>query len=170
MDEAEQAPKRGGRLVITIDFHDETNSVDEAFVDMIQRILEFAGGQEGITGDAEVSVSFVDNKEIQEINRNYRQKDEPTDVISFAMQETGEGEMDVLDENLPMMLGDIVISVDKAKEQAEDYNHSLEREFGFLALHGFLHLLGYDHMNEEDEKKMFTRQEDILHEFGLQRS
>ncbi|MBN8236671.1 rRNA maturation RNase YbeY [Halobacillus kuroshimensis] len=155
---------------MTIDFHDETNSVDEAFVDMIQRILEFAGGREGITGDAEVSVSFVDNKEIQELNRNYRQKDEPTDVISFAMQETGEGEVDILDENLPMMLGDIVISVDKAKEQAEDYHHSLEREFGFLALHGFLHLLGYDHLNEEDEKKMFTRQEDILREFGLQRS
>ncbi|WP_255574539.1 rRNA maturation RNase YbeY [Halobacillus sp. Nhm2S1] len=156
--------------MITIDFQDETNSVDEAFVDMIQRIIRFAGEKEGVTGDAEVSVSFVDNKEIQEINRNYRQKDEPTDVISFAMQELGEDEMNVLDENMPLMLGDIIISVDKAKEQAEDYNHSLEREFGFLALHGFLHLLGYDHMNEEDEKKMFGKQEEILHEFGLQRS
>ncbi|MBN9653721.1 rRNA maturation RNase YbeY [Halobacillus sp. GSS1] len=156
--------------MITIDFQDETNSVDEAFVDMIQRIIRFAGEKEEVKGDAEVSVSFVDNNEIQEINRNYRQKDEPTDVISFAMQELGEDEMNVLDENMPLMLGDIIISVDKAKEQAEDYNHSLEREFGFLALHGFLHLLGYDHMNEEDEKQMFGRQEEILHEFGLQRS
>lgn len=156
--------------MITIDFQDETNSVDEAFVDMIQRIIRFAGEKEGVTGDTEVSISFVDNKEIQEINRNYRQKDQPTDVISFAMQELGDGEMNVLDENMPKMLGDIVISVDKAKEQADEYNHSLEREYGFLALHGFLHLLGYDHMNQDDEKKMFARQEEILHEFGLQRS
>jgi len=67
------------------------------------------------------------------------------------------------------VLGDIVISVDKAKEQAVEYNHSLERELGFLTVHGFLHLLGYDHMTEEDEKKMFQKQEAILEEFGLER-
>lgn len=156
--------------MIHIDFQDETNSVDEAFVDLIQRILEFAAEKEDVKTESEVSVSFVDNKEIQEINRNYRQKDQPTDVISFAMQELGEGEMNILNEDMPQMLGDIVISVDKAKEQAEEYNHSLERELGFLALHGFLHLLGYDHMNEEEEKEMFGRQEEILHEFGLERS
>lgn len=156
--------------MIHIDFQDETNSVDEAFVDLIQRIIHFAGVKEGIQADSEVSISFVDNSEIQEINRNYRQKDQPTDVISFAMQEEGEGEMKILHEDMPLMLGDIVISVDKAKEQAEDYGHTLERELGFLALHGFLHLLGYDHMNDEDEKVMFNRQEEILHEFGLQRS
>ncbi|MBA2173557.1 rRNA maturation RNase YbeY [Halobacillus locisalis] len=153
-----------------IDFQDETNSVDEAFVDLIQRILQFAAEKEGVETDSEVSLSFVDNSEIQEINRNYRQKDYATDVISFAMLEEGEGEMKILNEDMPNMLGDIVISVDKAKEQAEDYNHSLEREFGFLALHGFLHLLGYDHMNEEEEKAMFNRQEEILNEFGLERS
>lgn len=156
--------------MIHIDFQDETNSVDEAFVDLIQRILQFAAEKEGVETDSEVSLSFVDNSEIQEINRNYRQKDYATDVISFAMLEEGEGEMKILNEDMPNMLGDIVISVDKAKEQAEDYNHSLEREFGFLALHGFLHLLGYDHMNEEEEKAMFNRQEEILHEFGLERS
>lgn len=156
--------------MIHIDFQDETNSIDEAFVDLIQRIIRFAGKKEGVEADSEVSISFVDNDEIQEINRNYRQKDEPTDVISFAMQEEGEGEMKILNEDMPLMLGDIIISVDKAKEQAEDYGHALEREFGFLALHGFLHLLGYDHMNDEDEKVMFNRQEEILHEFGLQRS
>ncbi|MFG6148482.1 rRNA maturation RNase YbeY [Halobacillus sp. B23F22_1] len=153
-----------------IDFHDETNSVDEAFVDLVERVIQFAGEKENIAGESELSITFVDNKEIQELNRNYRQKDNPTDVISFAMQELGEGEVEVQNEDLPVLLGDIVISVDKAKEQAEDYKHSLEREFAFLALHGFLHLLGYDHMNEEDEKKMFVRQEDILDEFGLQRS
>ncbi|WP_188376780.1 rRNA maturation RNase YbeY [Halobacillus andaensis] len=153
-----------------IDFHDETNSVDEAFVDLVERVIQFAGEKENIAGENELSVTFVDNKEIQELNRNYRQKDYPTDVISFAMQELGEGEVEVQNEDLPVLLGDIVVSVDKAKEQAEDYKHSLEREFAFLALHGFLHLLGYDHMNEEDEKNMFARQEDILNEFGLQRS
>ncbi|MCA0970043.1 rRNA maturation RNase YbeY [Halobacillus litoralis] len=153
-----------------IDFQDETNSVDEAFVDLIQRIIKFAGEKEGVNTESEVSISFVDNDEIQEINRNYRQKDYATDVISFAMQEQVEGEMNILNEDMPQMLGDIVISVDKAKEQAEEYNHSLEREFGFLALHGFLHLLGYDHMNEEEEKAMFGRQEEILNEFGLERS
>ncbi|WP_101844935.1 rRNA maturation RNase YbeY [Halobacillus sp. Marseille-P3879] len=153
-----------------IDFHDETNSVDEAFVDLVERVIQFAGEKEKAAHEAELSITFVDNKEIQELNRNYRQKDQPTDVISFAMQELGDGEVEVQNEDLPVLLGDIVISVDKAKEQAEDYNHSLEREYAFLSLHGFLHLLGYDHMNEEEEKKMFQRQEDILNEFGLQRS
>ncbi|MYL33433.1 rRNA maturation RNase YbeY [Pontibacillus yanchengensis] len=153
-----------------IDFHDETNSVEENYIDLIQRILNFAAQKENITDEAEISVSFVDNKEIQIINRNYRQKDEPTDVISFAMQEEGEDEMKIIGEEIPILLGDIVISIDRAKEQAEEYKHSLERELGFLALHGFLHLLGYDHQSKEDESAMFTRQEDILNEFGLKRN
>ncbi|MFD1018795.1 rRNA maturation RNase YbeY [Thalassobacillus hwangdonensis] len=152
-----------------IDFHDKTNSVDEAFTDLIQRLLTFAAGKEGIPEQSEVSVNFVDNKEIQELNRNYRQKDVPTDVISFAMQEEGEGELEIVGDEMPLILGDIVISVDKAKEQAEDYKHSLEREFGFLALHGFLHLVGYDHIEKDEEEQMFQRQEVILDEFGLER-
>lgn len=156
--------------MIHVDFHDETNSVDEAFVDLVERIIQFAATKEEVPAEAELSISFVDNKEIQELNRNYRQKDQATDVISFAMQELGEGEVEVLNEDLPVLLGDIIISVDMANAQAKEYDHSLEREFGFLALHGFLHLLGYDHSNKEDEKKMFSRQEEILHEYGLQRS
>ncbi|QHE53001.1 rRNA maturation RNase YbeY [Pontibacillus sp. HMF3514] len=152
-----------------IDFHDETHSVSEDYIDLIDRVLQFAAKEEDVQTEAEMSVSFVDNKEIQVVNRNYRQKDEPTDVISFAMQEEGEEEMKIIGAEMPVLLGDIIISVDKAKEQAEEYQHSLERELSFLALHGFLHLLGYDHLNEEDEKKMFTRQEDILNAFGLKR-
>lgn len=155
--------------MIQIDFHDETNSVSEDYVNLINRILQFAAEQEGIAKEAETSVTFVDNKEIQIINRNYRQKDEPTDVISFAMQEQEEGEIPIIGEELPVLLGDIVISVDRAKEQAKEYEHSLDRELGFLALHGFLHLLGYDHITEDEEKEMFTRQEEILYEFGLER-
>ncbi|WP_188453624.1 rRNA maturation RNase YbeY [Virgibacillus oceani] len=152
-----------------IDFHDQTNTVPEDFVDMLQRLLVFAAKKEGISNEAEVSVSFVDNNEIHELNRNYRQQDKPTDVISFAMQEMVEGELNVVGDDMPLTLGDIVISVDRAKEQAEDYNHSFERELGFLTVHGFLHLLGYDHMNEEDEAQMFQKQEEILDEFGLAR-
>ncbi|WP_087971709.1 rRNA maturation RNase YbeY [Oceanobacillus rekensis] len=152
-----------------IDFHDKTNSVQTDYVDLIQRLLIFAAQKEGIVREAEMSVNFVDNKEIQELNRNYRQKDSPTDVISFAMQESVEGEMDIVGDDIPMILGDIVISVDKAKEQAIEYDHTYERELAFLTVHGFLHLLGYDHMNKTDEKKMFKRQEEILGEFGLER-
>lgn len=152
-----------------IDFHDKTNSVPTDYVDLIQRLLIFAAEKEGIVREAEMSVNFVDNKEIQELNRNYRQKDTPTDVISFAMQESVEGEMDIVGANIPMILGDIVISVDKAKEQAIEYDHTYERELAFLTVHGFLHLLGYDHMNKTDEKEMFKRQEEILGEFGIER-
>ncbi|WP_424474871.1 rRNA maturation RNase YbeY [Oceanobacillus kimchii] len=152
-----------------IDFHDETNSVSEDYIDLIQRLLDFAAKKEGVTSEAELSVNFVDNKEIQVLNRNYRQKDTPTDVISFAMQESNEDEMEIIGADGPLVFGDIVISVDKAKEQSIEYDHSLERELGFLAVHGFLHLLGYDHMKEEDEKRMFSRQEEILGEFGVER-
>ncbi|MDC3415555.1 rRNA maturation RNase YbeY [Aquibacillus salsiterrae] len=152
-----------------IDFHDETKKVTEEYIDMLQRLITFAGKEENVSPEAEISISFVDNREIQIINRNYRQIDKPTDVISFALQEIGEGEMEVVGGDLPVVLGDIVISVDKAMEQAAEYNHSFERELGFLALHGFLHLLGYDHMTEKDEKIMFRKQEDLLNEFGLSR-
>lgn len=153
-----------------IDFHDETNTVTEDYIDLIDRLIRFAAKEEGVSVEAEISITFVDNREIQVINRNYRQKDQPTDVISFAMQEQGEGEVAIIGDEIPLLLGDIVISIDKAKEQAEDYGHSLERELGFLAVHGFLHLLGYDHQTQEQEQKMFQRQEEILNEFGLKRS
>jgi len=152
-----------------IDFHDNTNSVHTDYIDLLTRLLNFASEKEGVSPEAEMSVNFVDNKEIQELNRNYRQKDSPTDVISFAMQESVEGEMDIIGEDMPLTLGDIVISVDKAKEQAIDYGHSFKRELAFLTVHGFLHLLGYDHMTKSDEEKMFGRQEEILGEFGIER-
>lgn len=122
--------------------------------------------QENIEEEAELSVTFVDKEEIQEINKMYRDKDKVTDVISFALEED-EPEITGLD--MPRVLGDIIICTDVAKEQADNYGHSFERELGFLALHGFLHLLGYDHMNEQDEKEMFGRQEQILNAYGLTR-
>lgn len=152
-----------------IDFHDQTRTVPTDYIDLLQRLIRSAAEKEGVSREAELSISFVDNKEIQELNRNYRQQDKPTDVISFALLDSVEGEMDIAGEDIPLVLGDIVISTDKAQEQATAYNHSFERELGFLAVHGFLHLLGYDHMNTEDEKQMFQKQEVILEEFGLER-
>jgi len=152
-----------------IDFHDQTKSVPTDDIDLLQRLIIFTAEREGVSREAEMSVNFVDNKEIQELNRNYRQQDKTTDVISFALQESVEGELDIVGEDIPLVLGDIVISVDKAKGQAMEYNHSLERELGFLTVHGFLHLLGYDNMTEEDEKKVFQKQEAIIKEFGLER-
>lgn len=152
-----------------IHFQDNTKSVTAEHIDLLQRILLYTAKQEKVPQEAEVSINFVNNQEIQEINRNYRQQDKPTDVISFALLDPVEGEVDIIGEDVPLVLGDIVISLDKAKEQANDYNHSYERELTFLAVHGFLHLLGYDHMSKEDEKEMFDKQEFILGEFDLGR-
>lgn len=152
-----------------IDFHDATNTLDKEYIDLIDQLLQYAANKQGVAEEAEMSVNFVHNDEIQELNRTYRQKDAPTDVISFAMQESVAGEMEIVGENLPVMLGDIIISVDQAKEQAKEYNHSFKRELAFLSVHGFLHLLGYDHMTKEEEKEMFQLQEEILGEFGIER-
>lgn len=109
------------------------------------------------------NVIIVDNKKIKEINKEYRNIDKETDVISFALE-------DNKTINLPVrLLGDIYISVDKAKSQAEEYNHSLKREICFLTVHGFLHLLGHDHMKKDEEEIMFKLQEEILDSYGIKR-
>ncbi|GEQ05256.1 rRNA maturation RNase YbeY [Staphylococcus gallinarum] len=152
--------------MFTIDFNDHTDLVKDEWYEQIDKLLTFAKEQEQIEGEAELSVTFVDKDEIQEINKTYRDKDKVTDVISFALEED-EPEITGLD--MPRVLGDIIICTDVANEQAESYGHSFERELGFLALHGFLHLLGYDHMNETDEQEMFGRQDQILNAYGLTR-
>ncbi|MBD7935812.1 MULTISPECIES: rRNA maturation RNase YbeY [Cytobacillus] len=156
-------------MTLHIDFIDETEGLTEAQTREIENLLQFAAVKEVVEEDTEISITFVENARIQEINREYRNKDKATDVISFAMEEMGEGEIPLIGEGLPRMLGDIIISIPKAVEQAEEYGHSFMRELGFLSVHGFLHLLGYDHETTEEEKIMFTRQKEILDEFGLQR-
>ena len=113
--------------------------------------------------DASFSVIIIDNEKIHEINKQYRGIDRPTDVISFALEENEEYEVK------ERLLGDIYISIDKVYEQAKEYNHSVKRELFFLVTHGFLHLLGYDHMNKDDEKVMFELQEKILDSYGVKR-
>ncbi|MFJ7854261.1 rRNA maturation RNase YbeY [Peribacillus frigoritolerans] len=156
-------------MILAIDLMDETNEVTEEAQQLVESILQFAARKENIEKDTELSVTFVDNDRIREINKEYRHKDSATDVISFALEEMGEDEVEIVGAEMPRMLGDIIISIERTKEQAEEYGHSFERELGFLALHGFLHLLGFDHMNEEDEKVMFTKQKEILEEYGLSR-
>lgn len=150
--------------------NDEANVIDESIERLVSELLAHAATEEKILSEAEVSLTFMTDEEIQAMNAEYRGVDSPTDVISFPLEEVVEGEPIVPEiEGVPIVLGDIIISIDTAKRQAEDYGHDLKREVGFLALHGFLHLLGYDHMNKEEEKRMFTRQKEILDSFGLER-
>lgn len=128
----------------------------------VQKFIEFAQKKLQVE-DALFDIIIIDNNHIQEINRDYRGKDMPTDVISFALEDFDDIETEV------RMLGDIYISIDRAREQAESYGHSLLRELSFLSIHGLLHLLGYDHMKEEDEKVMFGLQERLLKEYGINR-
>lgn len=152
--------------MINIDFINDENFVDESELKEVSELLTFAYNHLKEEGDAEVSVSFVSNEEIQNINRDYRNKDSITDVISFALEED---DMNIIHEDAPRTLGDIIISTDRAKEQADDYGHSYRRELLFLSLHGFLHLLGYDHMESDDEAEMNGKQEEILNAFGVTR-
>ena len=156
-------------MILTIDVMDETDRVTDDQRKLVEELLQYTAKQEQVKEGSEVSVTFVDNSRIQEINKEYRQKDAATDVISFAMEEMGEGEVEIIGSDEPALLGDIIISIDRMEEQAAEYGHSNARELGFLAVHGFLHLLGYDHMNEEDEKVMFTRQRELLDSYGLTR-
>lgn len=154
-----------------IDYQDDTGIVKEEHLKLVDELLHFAAEAEGVKEEAELSVTFVDNARIQEINRDYRDKDAPTDVISFALlEETEEDQGFEMLPGMPIVLGDIIISIDRTKEQAESYGHSFERELGFLSLHGFLHLLGYDHLEPEDEQVMIEKQEELLNGFGLSRN
>ncbi|WP_135546765.1 rRNA maturation RNase YbeY [Paenibacillus cymbidii] len=168
----------------------EKMAIGDTLIARLEQLLQLAGEHEDVT-DGVVALSFVDDAAIRELNRQYRSIDRATDVLSFAMQEDGEGEPDIdygdleeaedadwegeadqeddAEEEDGEPLGDIVISVERAIAQSEEYGHSAERELGFLFVHGFLHLIGYDHGTAEEEKEMFSRQELILHQAGLTR-
>lgn len=130
-----------------------------------QRTFELAGSHVGPR--AELSVTLVDNQAIQALNRDYRGIDQPTDVLSFSQLE-GE-ELSALPEGEPVMLGDLVLSLERCAEQAADYGHSFERELGFLVAHGMLHLFGYDHQSPAEEAAMMAQTEEILGGLGLAR-
>ena len=139
-------------------------SEDIPELDLVKKVLEFGMKKEKLNNTS-FNVIIVDNNYIHELNKNYRDIDRETDVITFALEDEDSvklpGDMRIL--------GYIYISIDKARSQAIEYGHSFEREICFLAVHGFYHLLGYDHMNEEEEKVMFGKQEEVLSEYGVTR-
>lgn len=133
----------------------------------ITEVLEEAARVHEVDDMAEVSLMFTDDESIHEMNREYRGIDRPTDVLSFALEEGEEEEIyGGPEENL---LGDIIISVETAVRQAQEYGHSVEREMSFLALHGMLHLLGYDHMEEDERQEMRAQEKAILASLGITR-
>lgn len=139
-----------------VNFFNESNENVKEYQKLINRIFK------GIGTDKEFNIIFVDKEEIRRINNEYRKIDKVTDVISFALCD----DLDLVQTN---ELGDIFICVERAKEQALEYGHSELREFAFLAVHGYLHLCGFDHQTEEEEKEMFERQENILNSAGVYR-
>lgn len=155
-------------MEIWISNDQEKVALTEAHDALIRRVAEgayrLAGPDQTI--DVEVSITLVDNDEIQVLNREHRGLDQPTDVLSFSQLE-GEELAEVPDG--PLMLGDLVISLERCAEQAEEYGHSFERELGFLVAHGMLHLLGMDHQTAEEEAAMMASTEEILGKLGLTR-
>ena len=153
----------GGFIMNTFNIFNETEENLDLYMDKLYGLLEFALKREKLE-NVEFNVIFVDINKIHEINREYRGIDRPTDVISFALEDDLDIELD------HRLLGDIYICLERAHEQAIEYNHSYLRELSFLMIHGLLHLLGYDHVNsKEEEKIMFGKQEDILNEYGIRR-
>lgn len=147
---------------IEMSFYNETNYDkynEEYFLNLSQVIFNHLRLNNYFIFD----ITIVTLDEIHRINKEYRNIDRPTDVISFAFEDEVEGENKIIrNDNLPRTLGEIFICYEKCQMQSEEYGHSLDREMAFLFTHGLLHLLGYDHMNEEDEKIMFKIQDEIM--------
>ena len=155
--------------MLDLEIIDDHQRLTDKQIVLLQDLIQYTAGSLEIP-EGECSVLIVTNDEIQIYNRQYRGKDMPTDVLSFAMQEQGDPDFDFeLEDELPA-LGDIFISYEKTQEQAVAYGYSFERDLGFLAVHGFLHLIGYDHMTEAKEKEMLDLQKRILDAYGLSRS
>lgn len=166
--------------MIYIDNRQEKISVSNALSEELTNVIEFALKEEEVDIKCEVSLLFVDNEEIKEINKDTRGIDRETDVLSFPMLEY-EGKKVFKDlykdhkfsqsdfDGEELVLGDIVLSLEKALEQSQEYNHSFEREASYLVVHSVLHLLGYDHMEEEDKVIMRSREEDILNKLNITR-
>ncbi|EHJ57322.1 metalloprotein, YbeY/UPF0054family [Streptococcus urinalis FB127-CNA-2] len=162
-----------------VEMFDETGQVSKEIMEQTLELLNFAAEKTG-KEDKEMAVTFVTNERSHALNLEYRDTDRPTDVISLEYKPEApilidEDELADNPELAEMMsefdayIGELFISIDKAKEQAQEYGHSFEREMGFLAVHGFLHINGYDHYTPEEEKEMFTLQEEILTAYGLTR-
>ena len=136
---------------------DQNIDMDEKLESVVKTVLE----TEGLSLDYEVSITFVDKDEIHKLNKEFRNVDRPTDVLSFPMDE------DFFIEGVDTMLGDIVICMDVAKDQAKDFGHSLDREIMYLTAHSMLHLLGYDHLVEDEKFHMRAREKEVMKSLGV---
>ncbi|ACD23313.1 MULTISPECIES: rRNA maturation RNase YbeY [unclassified Clostridium] len=166
--------------MIYVDNRQEKMEVSDEFTNHLEKVIEFALKEEGVNISSEISLLFVDNEEIREINNETRNIDRATDVLSFPMLDYPEKKVfkEVYTENDfseadfdgdDLVLGDVVLSLERALEQSKEYNHSYEREASYLVVHSVLHLLGYDHMEEEDKVKMRKREEEILTALDIRR-
>lgn len=152
-------------------YYEEIEEIDEE--SLIRTVVETVLKEEGVKKDVDVYITLTHNENIRQINAEHRNIDKPTDVLSFPMFEREEiptlKEESSEDELVETMLGDIIVSVEKVREQAEEYGHSFRRELAYLVTHGMLHLLGYDHMIEEEKVVMRKREEEILAILDIQR-
>lgn len=156
------------KIITFLSNEQEKMSPPEDIEHLIEICTAAALEEEGIDDTAEVSVTLVDNEGIRELNKEHRDIDRETDVLSFPLGDDDGYEVDP--DNDAIMLGDIVISLEKAAQQAQEYGHSYRREVAFLITHSLFHLLGYDHVNsEEEEKEMFGKQEKVLDKLGITR-
>ena len=164
---------------MTIHFDcDEGFELEPAYEEMISKVIEEALDYEACPYETEVNIVITGNEEIHRVNKEFRNIDRPTDVLSFpAVEYDSPADFDTLEEYIEyfnpetgeLLLGDIMISLEQAKKQAEEYNHSLEREIAFLTAHSMLHLCGYDHMEEEERVVMEEKQKEILNLLGITR-
>lgn len=157
---------------VDVDFDFDTNSLAK---EVVNKAIEL----EDFPYEAQVSLTITDNDGIQEINKEFREIDAPTDVLSFPLIEFDfPANFDIIDgsdcytdmDSGEVVLGDIVLNIDRIKSQATEYNHSIRREYAFLIAHSMMHLFGYDHMTDEEEKIMFEKQEMVLSSLGITRN
>lgn len=153
-------------MIVTLENNQENVSIPEALEADLTKAMNVVAELEALSPQTEVDITLVDDAAIHELNRTYRGIDRPTDVLSFALDE-GEEEPEVDDDEIEHLLGDVIISAPTAVRQGEEYGHGLEREMTYLAVHGMLHLLGYDHMEEKDKLIMRKREEEVLRRLDL---
>lgn len=166
--------------MIYVDNRQEKVEVSENFIEHLKKMINFALKEEDVKISSEISLLFVDNEQIREINKETRNIDKATDVLSFPMldymdkkvfkevyKDNNFSKVDFDGEDL--VLGDIVLSLERALEQSKEYNHSYEREASYLVVHSVLHLLGYDHMEDEEKIIMRNREEEILNALDIRR-
>lgn len=153
-------------MEILISNNQKIIEVDENITNIIKKSIEKILEIENILNDGEVSINIVDNEEIRKLNKEYRKKDEATDVLSFPQFENLFDNLNSVDY---LVLGDIVISIEKVISQSKEFNHSIEREFAYLVVHSMYHLLGFDHLEANEKKIMRQKEENILNSIQITR-